>query len=163
MAQPVAARRAERTDLSLFHSGCVQLGQLCARSLLSEFTPGLQRAAWCQETHRCKLNQYTWLLVVGRVSVEGFALRSLGRLSTGWGHAASAPPPAQLWLPLIKAGGTQGNAGCPALGRGFGFGCPSLPRGDTKQEPERRLEERSPTSPLSDLFCCSALFTGTQA
>lgn len=124
MAQPGAACRAERTDLSLFHSGCAQLGQLCARSLLSEFTPGLQQAGWCQETHRCKLNQYTWLLVAGRVSVEGFALHSLGPLSSSWGHAASAPPPAQLWLPLIRAGGTQGNVGCPALGWGFGLRVP---------------------------------------
>lgn len=45
----------------------------------------------------------------------------------------------------------------------LGLGCPNLPRGDAKQEPERRQEERSPASSLSDLFCCSALFTGAQA
>jgi len=73
MAQPPAACKAEPLALLLFHAGLAQQGQLCARSVLCEFTPGLLRVGLCQEVHRCKLDQYTWCWGGEGVSAEGFA------------------------------------------------------------------------------------------
>lgn len=96
--------------------------------------------------------------------MEGFALRSMGRLSTSWGHAASRPPPAKLWLCLIRAGGTQGSAGCPALGQGFGFGVPQPAWGRWQVETREQAGRKEPSlTSLCFVLSLSALSTGTQA
>lgn len=48
--------------------------------------------------------------------------------------------------------------GAQLLDRVLGLECPNLPGGDAKWKPESGLEERSPASPLSALFCLSLLY-----